>query len=323
MRKRRANSSSFELFLDTLCNVFGGVIFIAILIAIQIKYTEGIIKPPEALSPIEIAKLQQELDQISSDIDISKVLFATLLASMPKPQDPAEQERAELFYALSAKRGTAITKEAELLNQLLAMEKDLLDWEDKIKDIETLLRQTEAERRQLAQEIEQQQTEQQTANISARELQSEIDNLDQQIARKEKNLEAEDNQPRNEVIYLPRLRDVSDRGPVYFVLRFNRFYAVRNRGDFIYTGNELGTPRRDRGIPVDDTEAAKRQISSLFQGNVRATTYLSVFVYGDSADQWYIIRDLMIAAGFEYELIPTKDDTLWVFGGSGGSATVQ
>ena len=323
MRKRRATASSFELFLDTLCNVFGGIIFIAILIAIQIKYTEGIIKPPEALSPEQVAEMQRELDQISMDIDISKVLFETILAAMPKPADPAELERAELFYKLSAARGSAISKETELLHQQLAMERELLDWEDKIKNVETLLRQKENERRKIDNEIEIQQTQRERTNASAAELQSEIDNLNQQIARKEQNLASEDDQPRNEMIYLPRLRDAGDKRPVYFVLRFSRFYAVNNRDDFDYIGNTLGTPKKNRGIPVDDMEESNRQILSLFRGNSRDTTFLSVFVYGDSADQWYIIRDLFVAAGFEYQLIPTQDDTPWVFGGRGGSAAVQ
>ena len=33
-RRERANADSLELLLDTICNVFGGIIFIAIIVAL-------------------------------------------------------------------------------------------------------------------------------------------------------------------------------------------------------------------------------------------------------------------------------------------------
>jgi hypothetical protein len=325
MKKRRSANSSLELFLDTICNVFGGILFIAILIAIQIQQTEGIIKPIEAMSPEKITEVRQKLDQISADIAAAKVLLETLQASMPKPKDPAEQERADMFYKLSAAKGAVALKEAELLNLRLAMEKEMLDWEDKIKTVEATLRQREGERQKIDQDVEQQEKEQQAIKTSSETLQSEIDDLNRQIAQKEKNLKSsETNHQRTETIYLPKLHDAEGKRGVYFLFRFNRFYKVNNRGDFDYTGNELGIPKRNRGIAVDDTEESIRQIRSLLlQGNNSTDVYLSVFVYGDSADQWHIIRDLIITAGFKYELIPTADDTPWSWRDNSGPASVM
>jgi hypothetical protein len=244
---------------------------------------------------------------------------------MPKPKAPAEQERAEKFYELSAKKGTAAQKEAELLDQRLALEKEMLDWEDTVKTIETTLRQKENERQKLDQEIKQQQKEQQMVKTSSETLKSEIDELNRQIAQRERNLQSSAaNQQRTETIYLPKLHDAEGKRPEYFVFRFNRLYKVKNRGDFDYTGNELGTPKRHRGIPVEDTEESKKQMRTLLvQSNSNSNVFLSAFVYGDSADQWHTLRDLIVDAGFKYELIPTADDTPWVFGGGSGSPSVQ
>ena len=324
MKKRRFANSSLELFLDAICNVFGGVLFIALLVAIQIQHTVGHIEQPKTTSPEEIAEMRQELDRITADIDISRVLLETLQATMPRPKDPTEQMRADLFYKLSAAKGAAAAKEAELLNQHLAIEKERLDWEDIIKTVAITLQQKERERQKLNQEMTQQQGDQQATNKSSAELQSEIDDLNRQIAQKERNLQNREANPhRDETVYLPRLHDAGNRKPVYFVLRFNRFYKVTNRGDFDCTGNLLGIPKQNRGIPVEDTEESKRQIQALFRSNTNSTDYLSVFVYGDTAEQWYIIRDLIMTAGFKYELTPTADDTPWAFGGSGGSASVM
>ena len=324
MKKRRFANSSLELFLDTICNVFGGILFIAILIAIQIQQTEGLIKPIESSSPEKISEMQQKFDQISADIAASTVLFNALQSAMPRPKDPEEQERAEQFYKLSSAKGAAAMKQTVLLNQQLAKEKEMLDWENTIKNVETTLRQKENERQQLEQEIEQQQQHQQSTNASLEKLQSEIDRLNQQIMQKERNLQNKStNQQREETIYLPKLRDAGNKKPDYYVLRFNRLYKVRNRDDFVYSGDYLGIPKRNRGISVEDTQESKRQVQSLlFQGNNVNSDFLSVFVYGDSADQWYIIRNLIINAGYEYELEPSADDTPWHFGG-GASPSVQ
>lgn len=323
MKKRRSAPSSFELFLDTICNVFGGIVFIAMLIAIQIRQPEGILLPMKSSSPEKIAEMRQELDKLSADIALSEVLLETLQTTMPKPKDTAEQELTDKFYKLSSAQGAAAAKKADMLNKLLAEEQERLDWEDRIKDIEATLQQTENERQKLKQEVVQQQQDQQTIQTSLEKLQSEIDELNRQIAQKERNLNDNTNRQRTETVYLPKLRDAGNKRPVHFVLRFNRFYRVSIRSDFDYTGNALGIPKKSRGIPVENLEGSKRQIQSLFQDSVSNTTYLSVFVYGDSAEQWYIIRDVFVSAGFEYELIPTADDTEWIFGGSSGSASVQ
>jgi septal ring factor EnvC (AmiA/AmiB activator) len=304
--------------------VFGGVLFIALLIAIQIQQTVGHIQQSTTTSPEEIAETRQQLDQISADIDASRVLLETLQTSMPRPKDPADQARADLFYKLSAAKGAAVAKEAELLNLRWAMEKEMLDWEETIKTVVTTLQHKESERQKLNQEIEQRKQEQQAANKSSAELQSEIDELNRQIARKERNIQdSAAHSQRNEIVYLPKLQDAGSKRPVYFVLRFNRFYKVSNRSDFNYTGKLLGIPKQNRGIPVEDTEDCKRQLRSLFQNHNNSAEFLSAIVYGDSADDWYIIRDLIVDGGFKYELLPSADDTLWNFGGSGGSAAVQ
>ena len=275
MTKRRNTNASLDLFLDTICNVFGGVIFIALLIAILVQQTVGTIKLPEGASPEEIAKLRQELDQISSDISASRVLLETLQTAMPRPKDAAEIERAELFYELSEAKGAAVAKKAELLNQRLAMEKEMLDWENKIKTVTAMLQQKQEQQKKLSDDI------QQTAT-----LQREIDKLNQQIAQNAGNAK------RTETIYMPKLRDASaTTRPVVFNLQSGSF-----------TGQVLG----NRKIPIEDKERTKQEIRNLLRTGDRNIEYLRIHVYEDSADQWHVIRDQIVQAGFQYQLIPTR-----------------
>ena len=275
MKKQRNTNASLDLFLDTICNVFGGVIFIALLIVILVQQTVGTIKLPEGASPEEIANLWQELDQISSDIAISRVEIEALRDGMPKPRDPAELERVNLFYELSAAMGAAAEKEANLLNLRLAKEREMLDWEDRIKTASTTLQQKQMERQEINQEITQMQNQQRT-----------IDDLKQQIAKQEGNAQ------RTETIYMPRLRpsDPNSRA-VEFNLRTGSF-----------TGQVLG----NRKIQIEDTERTKQEIRRLLRTGNRNIEYLRINVYDDSADQWHVIRDLIVDARFQYQLLPTR-----------------
>ena len=277
MKKRRNVNTSLELFLDTICNVFGGVIFIALLIAILVQQTIGNIKLPEGASPEEIAKLRQELDQISSEITGSRALLETLQKAMPRPHDPADRERAELFYELSEAKGAALEKEAKLLNQRLALEKEMLDWENKIKTATATLQQKQSERQKLNQDI---------ADIT--KLQSEIDTLNRQIAQRAGSAQ------RVETIYMPRLRPANPNN--------RRVDVVLQSGRFRYQSAPENT-----GIPVNDTVSSKRQIrQELTQNHNRNNEYLVVRVYEDSVEQWHIIRDQIVDASFQYQLIPTR-----------------
>ena len=281
MRKRRTTShSSLELFLDTICNVFGGIVFIAILIAIQIRHTEGTIQPPEALSPERIAEAQQELDQISADIETLRVLFETTSATLPKPIDPAAFERADLYYKLSAAKGAAAVKKAELLNQHLAWEKERIDWEDSTKNVKTLLQQAKNDRQRLAEEV---------------------GKLNRQVAQNQ----------RKENVYMPKLREAAgNKSPKTFILNFNRLYFEGDKKNFDYILNESDgsktvIPKKNAGILVEDTPRSKKQIYNLFNKNVDSRKeYPSIRVYGDSADSWHIIREMNVHFGVEYELIP-------------------
>lgn len=56
MRKRNQDISSFDMLLDTMCNTFGGVCFIALLIAI---ISANLPKNPASETPVEVKTIEQ------------------------------------------------------------------------------------------------------------------------------------------------------------------------------------------------------------------------------------------------------------------------
>ncbi|MGH7138338.1 MAG: hypothetical protein ACREHD_21520, partial [Pirellulales bacterium] len=65
---RRGTASSLDLLLDTICNTFGGVVFIAILVTLLLQMTGGpqIEAPPDAAQHEELVALENERDEVEA-----------------------------------------------------------------------------------------------------------------------------------------------------------------------------------------------------------------------------------------------------------------
>ena len=74
MRRRHRSSppsDSLELLLDTLCNTFGGVLFIAILVVILLQMSSGRVSPPGTppADADELQELADELELITQEVN--------------------------------------------------------------------------------------------------------------------------------------------------------------------------------------------------------------------------------------------------------------
>ena len=71
-RKRSEEDSSLELLLDTMCNTFGGVMFIAISLAVMISMKSAVSTVQEADPTEKLASLQKELTSLQQVFAIKK-----------------------------------------------------------------------------------------------------------------------------------------------------------------------------------------------------------------------------------------------------------
>ena len=67
MRRRREDASSLELLLDTMCNTFGGVMFIAISLVVVISMVRSASRALEENAPRKLEQLQQELARLERE----------------------------------------------------------------------------------------------------------------------------------------------------------------------------------------------------------------------------------------------------------------
>jgi len=222
-----------------------------------------------------------------------------------------------------------VAEKTELTRHCLDGHRENAESEQRLKDIENELEKLKAAANQLAQIVRDLRNEHASLVQKTTAMQELVGKLETETTQKMQSLEdknASDQNSRNEELFLPKMVDSGNRTPRYLVLRYNRLYVFSDRNDFDYQdrnlGYELGTPKKNRGVDASDENAVKRKIKDMLQSAAPATTYIGVFVYGDSVDSFYIVRDILMEAGFRYELLPTPDDQKVTFGGT-GSTQVQ
>ncbi|GHT44115.1 hypothetical protein FACS189454_00690 [Planctomycetales bacterium] len=326
MRRKRDNNSSFELFLDTICNVFGGIILIAILIAIQVQHTESEIQNKDAPSVEQVSQLEQQLQTLQRQITAAASLFETVRKTMPEPKEQKELDALNYYKELTEQKAKATEKKGELIAKHLAVSQQEIELETQVKNVEAQVKQLESQEQNLSAALKNEQNTNKALGQSTANLQSEIDELGKQIAAKEKKVNDKNNPAKNtrqETLYLPKQHDSGSKLQFGLVVRFNRVYIAADWNVTIGGIKQLGVPDPNAGISLDGSPESEAKIKALLKQHDATTTYLLTIVYADSADSYYQLRDAMVDAGFEYALLPSLDDEVWTFGGTGGARDVQ
>ena len=139
MKRRRPADSSLELLLDTICNTFGGVLFLAILVCILLHNT-GHSNSHQQNGPrfteadvIELVRRQQELESALEGLRSAAAQQDRLTAQFIKPEakdlhDSVAQSRKER-ESLDVERRKVLAEIATKQDKVSAIEKELADLE--------------------------------------------------------------------------------------------------------------------------------------------------------------------------------------------------
>lgn len=285
-RRRRAADSSLELLLDTICNTFGGVLFLAILVAmlLQLRGTAGALTAPSPISHRHLQERRARTEELKSELES---LHAATRQQAEMIGDLSPSEMAVQRQELEAAR----QKHSELLTRRAAMATELAN--------------TQEVTNQAAQEL---------AKIDSdlAAARQESDSLEESL---ENETEARTIQAR-----LPVLHETTKRESSY-CLRYGRLYRVLdsagpNTHDFdVQTAsNTIGvTPKPNGGQPLGRGTQAKVHFTKEIGTIDPSTTYLAIFVWPDSYGEFQDVKSVMLEKQFEYRLVPlTNDtDTLW------------
>lgn len=302
-RRKQNTSSSLDLFLDTICNAFGGIMFLSILISLllQMRSDESGSETTPMLTAEEFHDLQTEIERLSGENDRMvqsiQLLHDSLNSTSPENHDQTrlklqiDKERKEISDNMKA-RDTLTKQLGALTASNLTMEKQLREAGEEMTRLEAKLERSSLD-------------------------------LEKAVATRTRSTELPKTKSTSKANVLLGLR----YGKLYLIsnLRSGKFSADRWNKDHVLDTSFLGVTRirmrQDAGLPVEHESFAAN--ASVLLRNVSAEDYfMSIAVWPDSYEQFETVKQYMIARGFEYDLLPLGDvDAVSI--ASGGAATVQ
>jgi hypothetical protein len=286
-RSEDSSAGSLDLLLDTICNTFGGILFLAILVVILLQTTqterEGT-AVESAPNQEQLTVLQLELTSALTELDALRVAndIQTQQANALRTGDE-RQEREELAR-LTAERNALASQRLETLQQMA----------DRQTEINTI----------------------QTALAS---LDFELVAASQGVSKLESGLKSE-LKSRSRNATLPQAKATSKQetalvvryGRVYFVYRPNRFGTDRelNARDMIVVGEDgefaRVIPKPYAGIKIEDTDEFSGKLREALQSYNSEHYYLALGVWEDSFREFAHLKAALVELGFQYRLIPIQ-----------------
>jgi hypothetical protein len=299
-RRRRLQTSSLDLFLDTICNAFGGIMFISILISILIQMRGNPSDTPaskDGVTESEALDKQEKVERLQQQI---RVLTETV----------SDRERL-LFNEESAES-----------NALLARKEKLVEDLEKAQLAEQSLLGTTASKGIAIQKAQQ----------DLQELEKRL--KDARLAVSERSKELEESLDAVETTTtLPKVSNTL-KGNLMFAMRYGKLFLITDtEGDGDHGVNSKHASALDLGIGVQirlkqaagwDLDSAQdfSEFKRVLDNHLNSSTFISVAVFSDSHSKFTQLKAKLIEMQYDYDLLPLDNpDTLMIV--KGGTATVQ
>jgi len=281
-RRRAASPDSLELLLDTICNTFGSVLFLAILIAVLIQTSESRSMPAVSQPVSRAAELRIADEQITEAVSRRRTLLHLVESQRKFIDEFADRDVQAALQELQE-------LEADKTQSLEAGEKAAHE-----------LAQFEAMIERLTEELTRLDADLAAAEVRERSLAEEIT---QEVAL------------RVQSIRLPKLRPTG-KSEIGMICRYGRLYVWHaydalgrrvglNLEDMVALGEQDGileaAPKPFAGAKIDDRSAVERQLRQFSP----RSDYVAVIVYPDSFGRFAELKSIFIQEGFEYRLMPT------------------
>ena len=297
--RRKTPSDSLYLLLDTLCNAFGGIILLAVLVVLLTSKE----KSQTAASADSSAMLSRRLALAQTNLQQSVQLAASLQAQTGDPRWQQQlgllSTRKELQEAIQQLRDNNARDSLELETTNAA------DPAERLKSLRAALA-TAQTRRLDAQN-----------GLSATQENNQL--LNQRVTDLEKQVTARIDESER-AVRLPKEHD-TDKRVVYIIIEFGHFYPChnidlsRNETDIkwvSFLGREVASPIRDQGLDASGLAAYLSELS----GN---DAYVAYCVFDDSFPAFIRARQMTVDQGISHGWEPfrVQDAAYVMFSGNG------
>lgn len=275
-------SDSLDMLLDTMCNTFGGIILLAVMVTLLARRErqEGTANNTESVK-VQQHQLSIAKDSLSRSVQLRDQLKQKALSGDWKIQVALLRSRQEIQSEIQ-RMSDQNQKSLHVLETAAALTPT-----DRLKTLEEKIVTAELQTLEAKNRLAAAQTNR--ARIGTR-----ISEITQNQALLVKDSEQK--------LRLPMER-TSEQKPNYFIARYGRIFPCRNydRGqnyeDIVWSKNsegEVATPKRDRGF----TDPNKLQ--DYFQRIPSRKVYVVFLVYEDSFSIFNKAKDLAVRAGVTY-----------------------
>lgn len=292
-------SEAFEMFLDTISNAFGGIIFISLLVCIMLQMSQKVSKPPDpqASKAIEeqVAAVQQQIDQLLKlkEEQVSQVnqlgsRFDPELLERYRRLLKQERDLQVVYNDLVAAINALQFGTADLTKKLLSMEADRTKLLEKIEEL------------------------------------------------RKKGVPEEGAPPVAGVSRKKQVGVFLRNGKLVFFMKYNdRGEPVGGNAEEVSireaAEGKFAAPKAGAGVLVENTQEGLRKLAEAFDrfspvsaagAPDTASHCVSIVVWPDSYSQCEVLRDLLIRKKFEYGLsLLTEDQGVPIAKGVGTTVT--
>lgn len=320
-RNHNVGGSSLELLLDTICNTFGGVLFLALLVSLMLTQTRRKVEqtssdPAAAVSAADLVRLTSRAEDAASGVaaleeQIQQARRAAGALAVPNAEEllaemesserrarEAEMRRAQLLTAVATEQAaTARTAAATINND---------------RERERVAEDAQAARERLAAAL----ADRDSLVATATKIRDD--------ANRRATVTTTGRPPRMRPTDKPEFGVMLKYGRLYLMKRLRDGRQVVNEADFWLSPGMIANvaqPKPHAGIDLSKAEgrdAALRRIATEFPPS---RWYVCLVVHPDSFEQYLTAKNWLTDRGYECRLFPT--DTSVVDSGSSGDVQVQ
>lgn len=318
-RKSHLSDSSLELLLDTICNTFGGVLFLAMLVSLLLTQTRKrseleaeTADPVPAVSAADLVRLDARADEAERELAQLEAVVADVREMGGQMADPGYREKLDAMQE-------AVRAENALASRRVRVLREIADAQAAAARAAGKTAVTERERAEAERELE-------VARERLEAATRERERLVQSAIR------LRDDAARTATVSTtgraPRERD-TDKIEFGVMLKYGRMYLMHdyrtgerevNTKDFVLTPgllNNTAEPKPNAGLDLKDRSLSAADLRRYLASHPAREWYPCLVVHPDSFQEFLTLKAVLVSLGYEYRLMPTNKGVL-DGGGDGG-----
>lgn len=318
-RKGDLNDSSLELLLDTICNTFGGVLFLAMLVSLLLTQTRKrseleaqTADPVPAVSAADLVRLDVRADEAERELAQLEAVVADVRDMGGQMADPGYREKLDAMQE-------AVRAENTLASRRVRVLREIADAQAAGARAAGKTAATERERAEAVRQLEEARTRLEAATRERERLVQSAIRLRDDTAR---------TATVSTTGRAPRERD-TDKSEFGVMLKYGRMYLMHNYGsgerevntkDFVLTPgllNNTAEPKPNAGLDLKDRSLSAADLRRYLAPHPAREWYPCLVVHPDSFEEFLTLKAALVSLGYEYRLMPTNKGVL-DGGGEGG-----